>query len=375
MRLIFTILLGLTIAASCEAQVSTKAKSENDAPSSVDGQSKGLSDETEQLSPSTYQAVVQSGLRSEDAWQSHYDACRVKLQQNGLKDISSKEQETLDELVKSMEMQIPHTFTFHYNAYINSASKANHFADLQAAYDLEPSNPVTYDDMAAFGELSENKTMKKEFLTKLSDAGVYSKAELEYNYNTLLSVEPGSILLTNGNLDTYPVWMLQELQAVNKTVHILNIDLLKQPSYMAKKSKQFGLPEFKGDYQKTAEVVDHFLSVDLSTPVYLSLTMPVEILKDHTKNLWLTGLAFKHLNSGEMANLPTLAYNWETTFKKDYLKSNIGLNKNYIMLLAMLNEYYENQGREAEMQEIRSWLAIIAPKTGKPQQVKQISTY
>ncbi|MGB4400980.1 MAG: hypothetical protein WBJ10_16530 [Daejeonella sp.] len=41
-----------------------------------------------------------------------------------------------------------------------------------------------------------------------------------------MSLEPNSLLLTQHDNDTYPVWMLQDTFGIKKDVKVLNIDFI-----------------------------------------------------------------------------------------------------------------------------------------------------
>lgn len=90
-----------------------------------------------------------------------------------------------------------------------------------------------------------------EALRRILEAGYIHDDILDYNYNVLIGLEPNAILITNGDNDTYPSWILQRLLNVRPDVTVANISLLNTdwyPEYLV----AHGAPRFVS----TAEITE-----------------------------------------------------------------------------------------------------------------------
>lgn len=347
-----------------------------DKKASYSGQEKSKdAEQLQKLSQSSYQQV-EIDPSSETNWQTHYDHSWSASVDSRSKQIDIAEQSTLDAIIDGMQEHIPHSYTFYYNNYRNQRHNTDYYSHLELAYDLQPDNPDTYDEFVAYGELINDKTLKKEFSNKLLEANVYSNAVLEYNFNTLNSCSANSILLTNGNEDTYPAWIQQEVFDISTDVQLVNIDLLYSADYCAAVFEEIGVEPM--EITRTTDPIDiyeHILDEVRDKDTYLALTAPPEVLKKYHKSLFLTGLAMRYDPDGEFQNLPELHTNWQARFRKEHMRKPDPINKNYVMLLAILNDYYDDIGNIAARDEVRSLLRILVPQTGKSAKVKAITTY
>ncbi|MCB1058622.1 MAG: hypothetical protein KDB65_00190 [Calditrichaeota bacterium] len=80
-------------------------------------------------------------------------------------------------------------------------------------------------------------------LRKILESGYVHDDIYDYNYNVLIGLEQNAVLISNGDNDTYPVWILQRILNVRPDVTLANMSLLNTkwyPVYLV----EHGAPQF-----------------------------------------------------------------------------------------------------------------------------------
>lgn len=140
-------------------------------------------------------------------------------------------------------------------------------------------------------------------LRHLLEAGAIAEEIMDYSFNMLLGLEREAILITNGDNDTYPGWVLNYLLDHRPDVLIVNRSLLNTSWYPIRMIEE-GLPVFitKTELEELRETTQPPFSDRLiarlieaaeleNRPVYFSLTLyPSPIIDEYMKKGRMLGL-------------------------------------------------------------------------------------
>jgi hypothetical protein len=346
------LILGLLVfSAGLFAQVGEETKSEN-----------------QQL-----EALGLSASSTSDEWIAVYFEQEAQYLNLNNRQVTTAGKEILDLISRKVQEFAPGTFASYYIPYHELVPSSSTKSLLDQASAAEPNNSLVFDDYVAQGELNRDASMKKKYSKKLEAASVYSLPTMEYNLNVLNSLPTNAFLITYGNDDTYPLWIWQEVFNTATTVTVINVDLLAHADYRKNICQRLNIADFNAIELDAEARIDKLLGSSNGN-IYLALTIAPNILKNHSKDLYLTGLAL-HYSDGSISNLAALASNWENRFARSYIELNEPINRNYDLMFSVLADYYEDSNNQQMLQELENLRSDKQVKKAKTSSKKRPAAY
>ncbi|MDO9695582.1 MAG: DUF2723 domain-containing protein [Candidatus Latescibacteria bacterium] len=150
----------------------------------------------------------------------------------------------------------------------------------------------------------------------------------EYAWNLLAGLDPGAIVFTNGDNDTYPLWYLQEVEGFRRDVTVVNLALINLPWYIKQMKRR--TPPMPVSYDDTqVEQLRPVLYEDPDTgkrevvyvrdyivhdiiqnrgerPVFFAVTIPQENMARYFTMLQMEGLAYRFTGVKGQDGMPTV---------------------------------------------------------------------
>lgn len=88
----------------------------------------------------------------------------------------------------------------------------------------------------------DDADMEHRSAAAMIESGFLTPSLLAYNRWQLEHLPRNAILLTNGDMDTYPSVALQEKEGLREDVAVINLSLLNLPWYVRNRARKYGIP-------------------------------------------------------------------------------------------------------------------------------------
>lgn len=284
------------------------------------------------------------------------------------------------QLIEAAEKAIPNSFEINF-LKMQSVRKNQMLSDeyLQKAQSQRP-----YDNLLLPWLMNQSLTVNdKEAITQVAgkwfEQNEIPQELLTTAYNMLMSLDTNAVLMTTGDNDSYPCWVLQYARKIRPDVLVLNIWMAASTdAYREKIFAEMGVEPltFTSDsnLKKARSIFQHLIKNVSGRPVYLSLFAPDDVYKEYSKSMYMVGFALKY-SPKPFDNLSVLRNNVENKFLMDFLKQSFYNNpsesvvkmirSSYILVFKMLYDLYIKNGETTKAKKIKDLAFKIAQESGR----------
>ena len=333
----------------------------------------------------SWKSFLQSNSEDAAGWHSYYEANRA------IRNLGGEPLEDLDQIVQNMKQYVPESFEYSFLVYRNRGlgreNYEDYFAFLEKAQEIDPSRTEVLEDFVTHYEISWDLAQRRAYNVKRMHVNDISYDILSYNYNVLMSLEKDAILFTNGDNDTYPLWLLQDAMGIRPDVIVLNCSLAALNDYLNLLLAHYKIPTFEKEV-KSQEDFDSYHE-DLRThliqksnrPLYYGLTVNAKNFESVKDKLYVVGLASKY-SEERFDNSVVLAKNYEENFRMEYLKVDISFYEpnspegqfaqGYLMPLLSLHRHYQSKKETEKATELKKLILRIARKAEREDEIKEV---
>ncbi|MBT6144901.1 MAG: hypothetical protein HOH74_05695, partial [Gemmatimonadetes bacterium] len=178
------------------------------------------------LSPDYYQQqmplwsdYLADHLQDSHAWRSRYLSAEYSR---------SADAEQLDRILQEMSQAVPNCWQLPYlkARRVGLGHLERHLALLEEASRRCRQDCADIDEsLGLIHELRSDTTAAAAAWKRFYASHTIATGLLDYNYNLLQTVEKDGVLITNGDNDTMPAWILQRVHGVRADVTIINLSV------------------------------------------------------------------------------------------------------------------------------------------------------
>ena len=220
-------------------------------------------------------------MQSEIYWYNAYQTLRnSSLSNDGI--IDNKEQSEINLIIENSGKNIQGTFSWNYMQLRNNRNDAAAQSYFINAAKLEPANALLPAEAAWLAERNGDAQLRNKAIQSIKNNGTISAFQSVYT-NWMLEVIPeGSLIVTNGEFDTYPIWEKQN----TKKFYVVSLAMIQDAAWLNRTLQNWDKSiQFKGNSESD------FIAALLKSnkPVFFSFTIRQELLTKYQYNLFPVG--------------------------------------------------------------------------------------
>lgn len=333
---------------------------------------------------------VDANNKNANAWYNYYKASRA------LRNVAAKEEDKQTyrdlcaKIVNDAYTALPESFEANHMKWSEGGNNPSLFPFLKKAYDINPNDSRTYEELATYYETQHNKAEYQKACKLMYTSNLMHPSMLSVAYNMLAEAEPNALLFTAGDNDTYAAWVVQESKNFRKDVRVINLYLLMMDDYRNQLFKELGIPELKIDTNFPSQekwdegqqkILEHVLKNSEKHPVHIAVCASYAFSEKWSDKLYLTGLTY-HYSAEKFDNMALILRNYEKRFLLDHLKQQFTFsisektadefNGCYLPSMVQLYSHFLITEQHERATELRTLMVDLSKKAGEEEQWRKI---
>lgn len=268
-------------------------------------------------------------------------------------EVPEADRKQLATIASELKKEAPNSFEAHMAGFHLEFPARSAFVHLNAAASVAPDRAELLGPHMAKALLDGDDAALQRACKEIQERGGISSALLDVASDLLLSVDPNGIVITNGEMDTYPALVKQRNFGVRKDVLVIDQRLLADAAYRAHcwaRAKAVGSVPTDG-----VAFVRGLLDAT-TRPVFLALSLDPTWAKALENELYVTGIALRYSHQ-RVDNIPQLEQRWKSMTRNMYAGP---LTANYLLPGAVLLRHYRSVGDETKAAQMEHTVRGIA---------------
>lgn len=297
-----------------------------------------------------WKSEIAKNPKDPNSWYQRYKAERAYIQKSEPDSWLNRKGEVFAQLQKAIDESKKHiggSYEYYIMQSINCiGEKANQFS--QKAFEIDPERVETYEGLLIHYVVTFQEEKAEIIAKKMLEKNYYSNAILKWNYNALQTAAQKGIVITDGDMDAIPKWVLQFGQGTRRDVLVLNkwllTDLEDYRKLVLKKIDVSDISKTKMDNDDPSFYMNRMtvhLLKNSKRPIYLGCGTPKAFFKQFglENDMYLIGMFFQYSIKG-MDNLAITIRNFENNYDLEYLFNNFQTHSDDVMTKQYLNLAY-----------------------------------
>ncbi|MEO8066159.1 MAG: hypothetical protein ABI599_00560 [Flavobacteriales bacterium] len=292
------------------------------------------------------------------AWGAYFQTERNSALSTNNGSLSKPDKERLQTIADDMEEAVPGSFESEIATYYLEFPKPEGYLALDRAAAKDAGRAELCGPKLSQAAMAGNEQAMTTWSIALKDRGGLAPPLLDVAADVLASVDRDAVVLANGEMDTYPLWVEQHALDLRTDVLVVHQAGLVDDDY---RSLVWKKARAEGAVPSAASVgFVKALAAHSPRPVYLAPSCDRELLNTLREDLYLTGMAMRY-SATPLDNLPKLKAVWPTLRKNSQAGP---LSRNYLLPAITLRDHYEAVGDEANYARMDAELLQLAKSTG-----------